>query len=133
MNYEQPINATLKKTSGFVVYSKGNKKEIKKDDANFSILLNKLLNLFDGTRIMPAFGVSLHEETQSALNSGNWLEIKFDTEQAVNGLPFAGLLIRLDNCYGVNLIRNYNGNYSGRCIYIEFENQTNLASLIENI
>ncbi len=92
-----------------------------KEDVNFDKIKTALLQSFDTARLMPAFGVSLHNETLKALKSGKWIKLTFDTQMTLMQLPFDELLINLDDVSGSNLIRKYNGKYDGRCIYIDFD------------
>lgn len=84
---------------------------------------DKILGTFQDTIFnayeMPAFGVSLHDETIEALKSGLWLEFHFAEEQEHNGMNFSSILINVSpEDMGFNLIRQYEGRYEGRCYYL---------------
>lgn len=133
MNYEQKINDNIKNASSIVIYSNGKKAEFARGQEKFNLLLNNILSTFETAHIMPAFGVSLHAETLAERQNGSWVEIKFDGVQIANELPFSALLFRLDNCYGINLIRLNDGEYSGRCIYLDFGEQKDLSAILKDV
>ena len=123
------INA-IEHISCFEIYENGNIKSIKKENDKFEKLTNNIEELFNISRLEPAFGVSLDDETKKALNEDSWLKIKFDKQMIVNDLPFESLLIKLeDNVFGTNLIRENNKDYFGRCIYLLFEEAKNLKAI----
>lgn len=130
MNYEQKINDILKTASSIVIYRDGKRQIFAAGQAGFSNILSKILASFENSRIMPAFGVSLHDETLKAMQTGAWVEVGFSTQQELNDLPFTSLLFRLDNAFGINLIRQHEGQYSGRCIYLDFDAQIDLSKIL---
>lgn len=98
--------------------------------------IQKLLSqALSGSRDMPAFGVSLHNETIKAMQSGIWLELNFSETTEFDEMPFDSILIHIEkDTGGVNLIRKFEGLYDGRCFYLDLENNFNelydyLASL----
>ena len=93
--------------------------------------ISKLKDLFLYSRLMPAFPVSLHNETLDALRQGQWLKLSFTCRQNVNGLLFDGLLFQLNVTAGINLIREYEGKYEGRCLFLDFDETENLQNLIK--
>ena len=120
----------MKNIESFNIYKNGTKQKINKNNKNFELITEKLAEIFSQARIMPAFGVSLHNDTIQALQNNIWLEINFNTEQTLNDLPFSSLLFKLEKTYGINLIRKYNNSYSGRCIYLDFMQQMDLTNII---
>lgn len=126
---ENPMVQILESVKKIEVFENGEIKAL--NEENLENLLAKLKDLFSGARLMPAFGVSLHQETLDALNAGQWLKISFSHEQNVNGLLFDALVFQLSQSAGLNLIREYNGKYEGRCIYLDFDAETNLKDLIK--
>lgn len=126
---ENQLLGALENISKIEIVEYGTFKDLK--NIRFESTLLKLKNLFSSARLMPAFGVSLHQETLDALNAGQWLKISFSHEQNVNGLLFDALVFQLSQSAGLNLIREYNGKYEGRCIYLDFDEETNLKDLIK--
>ena len=105
-------------------YNDGKIRSIAKDDAGFDNIIDELSEIFDGCKEMPAFGVSLHNDTVNALKYGVWIELLFDKVHIHNGMQYERLLINLiDGSYGFNIIRYYDGKYEGRCFYIDLNNQ----------
>ncbi len=114
----------------YTIHLNGKIKKIDKNNKDFQDLTQNLENLFLNARVMPAFGVSLHDDTLLALETDTWLEINFENEQKINDLPFSSLLIKLEESYGTNLIRKYNNRYDGRCIYLDFMEKVDLTKVI---
>ena len=101
------------------------------ENQSFEATIKKLINLFQSARLMPAFSVSLHNETIDALKEGKWLKLTFLHQQNVNGLLFDSLIFQLVEVSGINLIRQYEGKYEGRCLYLDFDESINLEELIK--
>jgi len=120
----------LKKLKVLVFLSMVNKRVIANSD-EFHKIKNNLLLIFSNSRLMPAFGVSLHKETLNELKSGAWLQINFSQPQTKNGLPFNALLFKLEETKGFNLIRLFDGKYEGRCLFLDLDQQTNLKDIVE--
>ena len=101
------------------------------ENQSFEATIKNLINLFQSARLMPAFSVSLHNETIDALKEGKWLKLTFLHQQNVNGLLFDSLIFQLVEVSGINLIRQYEGKYEGRCLYLDFDESINLEELIK--
>jgi len=117
------------------VYDNGDKFEILQSDVYNKIIV-ELEDIFINSREMPAFGVSLHEETLESLKNGVWLELEFDDEYNHNGMPYSKLLMQIEPWVtGVNLIRYNKGYYEGRCFYLDLcgKDTTNLYNVLKNI
>lgn len=97
-----------------VIYKNG--EEIKADKMLLEPKLQKLtLNAY----FSPAFGVSLHEMTMEGLKKGYWIEFQFNDQHVFAGMPFSKLLIEIKpDMYGFNIIRFNDGEYAGRCFYL---------------
>lgn len=115
---------------GFRVIKGGECVEIIKGEKDFNALVLKIKQLFSSSRLMPAFGVSLHKETLNAMQEGDWLEIIFSNEQEKNGLKFSKLLFKLEITGGVNLIRFNQNKYEGRCLFLDFDDLIDLKQLL---
>ena len=110
----------LKEEIMFSAYNNGNQIEMTEEDvSNFDALFSAALK---DCNPMPAYGVSLHDETMKAIQEGIWIRFEFDEELTVNELPFDELLINITkDMYGFNIIRGNDGVYEGRCFYINLE------------
>jgi len=134
MVYEKLENEmlnNLQQIKSIKIYTNGDVKTISKDEKIFLEINNKLKDLFSNSRIMPAFGVSLDENVKQEIQTDNWIELEYSQTQTLNGLSFDKLLFRLEECYGFNLIRNFNNSYNGRCIFIDLDKLTDLNELVD--
>ena len=129
-DYSSTMLDCLNYVNNFYIFENGKKKEINKTNKDYFKILTRLEQLFSTSLVMPAFGVSLHNETIEEIKKDYWLQINFSEELVKNGLNFNSLLFKLEETSGVNLIRNYNNLYEGRCIYLNLDEETNLKNLI---
>lgn len=101
------------------VYKDGLKTEFEKGSDEFSEILLSLKSITTGAREMPAYGVSLHEETIKEMQSGYWIELNFDKTKTHNEMPFDSLLIKVEKEWlGFDIIRGQKGVYEGRCFHL---------------
>ncbi len=128
---ENNLVDVIQKIESFEVFKQGNRELIDQKDNRFIFMKKKLLDLFSSSRLMPAFGVSLHNETMQEIESGVWLKVNFNKEIVKNGLPFASLLFKLEEVQGFNLIRLYKGKFDGRCLYLDLDQAYDLSSIIK--
>lgn len=131
VNDNDNIKEAIKQIESFVVYQDGKQTFIDKSNKDFSKFIERIEDCFSFSRIMPAFGVSLHDLTVEDMKKGDWLKINFSNTQTINELPFEALLFRLDECYGINLIRQTEGKFQGRCIYLDLNEKTDLKKIVE--
>lgn len=83
----------------------------------------------------PALGVIFPELYDEMLKDGYFLVFKFDGYYEFNGLGFNELTIKVDKDYhGFNVYRGIDGEYRGRCFYINTENtSTKLYEVLNEI
>ena len=82
-------------------------------------------DMLNDSHTMPAFGVSIHTETLSAIKTGVWLKLQYNGTQDVDGMMFDELLIQINPDFtGFNIIRGNRGIYEGRCFYIDLIGNT---------
>ena len=129
--YSNSLIDCIEQIESIEILNNGQVKTLNKHSKGFEIVCDNLYQLFSTSRVEPAFGVSLHEETIKEMKTGDWLQINFKNQQIKNNLPFDKLLFKLDETYGFNLIRSYKNRYDGRCIYLFLEDLTDLKSLVE--
>ena len=117
------------------VITNGNGQTFKNGSEEYIDIMNALNSIAEGRRDMPAFGVSLDNETKEAKKSGMWIELNYDTTIMYNEMPFDALLIEVvEEHSGFNLIRKNNGKYDGRCFYLNLEgNMQKLYNIISEI
>jgi len=128
-NIDLELIKLLEHIESMNVYQDGKMEHFRINELKFSTFIGKFVDIFRRARVMPAFGVSLHDDTMNALQYGEWIEINFDQELAINGLPFDSLLFRVEKTTGVNLIRKYQDKYDGRAIYIDFDEEIDFTEL----
>ena len=128
-NYFMTMYNTLEHLESIELIQNG--KIHKLSQQEFQQTFARLQDLFGEARVMPAFGVSIHEETVNAMQDGEWLKLNYNAEMDKEGLLFTSLLFRLEECQGFNLIRLYGERYDGRCIYLDLPQTTDLKQLIK--
>lgn len=90
------------------------------NSAEFDEILSQMDIMLTGSHEMPAFGVSLDNETKDAMKKGVWLKLIYDKTFVHNEMPFDSLLIQIEKDWtGFNIYRGNNGIYEGRCFYID--------------
>ena len=129
-NNQDSMVDTLKNINYVTITDNGEKKTIEKNDKDFKKVIGGLEKIYNKGFLMPAFGVSLHDETIKAMEEGVWLELSYLSEQVKNGLPFTSLLIKIEDGYGFNIIRKYGGRFEGRCLYLSLDRETHLEDIL---
>ena len=123
-NYFMTMYNTLEHLESIELIQNGTSHKLSKQE--FQQTFARLQDLFGEARVMPAFGVSIHEDTINAMQDGEWLKLNYNAEMDKEGLLFTSLLFRLEKCQGFNLIRLYGERYDGRCIYLDLPQTTDL-------
>ena len=108
------------------IINNGKVRMMKPDNKYFAKTVNNLKKVFSCARLLPALGVSLHDDTIVALRQGRWLKVYFSKEMEKNGLPFENILLPLEQVSGTNIIREYHDRYDGRCLYVDFDQEIDL-------
>ncbi len=121
----------LKNMCSVEIFENGNRKTINKGSKEFLSIYQNLKAVFLNGYLTPALGVSIHTETTRAMKEGDWIKLNFSPAQQKGDLPFDALVFRLENCYGFNLIRQNGGQLSGRCLYFNLNNETDLKDIIK--
>jgi len=127
-NYFMTMYNTLEHLESIELIQNGTSHKLNQQE--FQQTFARLQDLFGEARVMPAFGVSIHEDTLNAMQDGEWLKLNYNAEMDKEGLLFTSLLFRLEECQGFNLIRLYGERYDGRCIYLDLPQTTDLKQLI---
>lgn len=135
INKNESVVSVFENTINIVVYHNGNKHLYFKGDDKFEKIYKSLIETTNLSHNMPAFGVSLHDETINALKTGTWVELVFDSEKSFNDMPFDTLLFKVEaEDSGFNLIRKFDGKYEGRCFYLSLDdNMNNLKNTIDSV
>ncbi len=108
------------------VYKDGNRVAYMPQQTPFQRIVAEWSALCKNAREMPAYGVSLHTETQTAMQSGVWLEFCFDGKKSHNQMPFQNLLVEVNPQFsGFNVVRyTAERGYDGRCFYVNLVDKT---------
>ena len=116
----------FKSISTITILNSGQKLSFFKGDDKFELIFSELISITNNSHDMPAFAVSLHDETIKELATGIWVELGFNETQTFREMPFDTLLFSLkENNTGLNLIRKHNGKYEGRCFYLNLNKNFN--------
>ena len=119
------------------LYNEGAVSALESGSEPFEKIVYEWKAMISGAHEMPAFGVSLNNETLKALKKGLWVEFAFDCVYGSNGMPYEKLLIHVEkNNQGFNIIRyNSDYGYNGRCFYYDLvdKNMSNFHNLIANL
>ncbi len=123
----------FEETDSITIFKDGKEKTFPNTSSEFDDLLTKFMDMIYDSYEMPAFGVSIHEHTMQALQSGFWIKFNFKEQMRHNDMPFDALLVNImPNDKGFNLIREVDGKYEGRCFYLNLENDMqSLYDLVE--
>ena len=134
-NKNESVVSVFGNTINIVVYHNGNKHLFFKGDDKFEKIYKSLIETTNLSHDMPAFGVSLHDETNNELKTGTWVELVFEFENSFNDMPFDTLLFKVEaENSGFNLIRKFNGKYEGRCFYLSLaDNMSKLQKTIDSV
>ncbi len=103
------------------IYNDGSTVRLFPTQMGFKLVVNGFMSMLDGARQMPAFGVSLDNETRAEMNRGLWVEFDFGQKLYYSGMPFEKLLVRVVAEHtGFNIVRyNSENGYAGRCYYFD--------------
>ena len=77
INNENSLHNCLEFVENFEIFHAGKREKIDKTDNRFNRIFQNLENVFQYGLLMPAFGVSLHDETLKERENGDWLQINF--------------------------------------------------------
>ena len=118
------------------VYNDGDKSEYS-EGGEFELILKGWCDMLSGSREMPAFGVSLNDDTLAARDNGVWVEYDFDKVLRHGGMSFERLLVAVKPEFsGFNIVRyNAEGGYAGRCYFIDLagKNMSQFYDILVNL
>lgn len=101
------------------IYDNGSSMKLLPAQMGYKLVISGFKNLLANARQMPAFGVSLDNETREAMVEGLWVEFDFGKKLWYSQMSFEKLLVQVISTYSsFNVIRyNSNDGYSGRCYH----------------
>ena len=120
------LNECLNDICQINLYQRGEKKEIKLNKIQKMVVKNYFFAILKDAHILPSLGVSLHDETKKEMQSGEWVEILFSSEQTFDGMSFEGLVFKVEKTCGLNIIRILDGKYEGRNFYVMLNEEIDL-------
>lgn len=109
------------------IYNNGSTQKLLPAQMGYKLVINGFKNLLSDARQMPAFGVSLNNETRSAMEEGLWVEFDFGKKLWYSQMSFEKLLVQVVSSHsGFNIIRyNSADGYAGRCYYFALNGDMN--------
>ena len=125
------IEQAMEYLSQIEIIKNGDVTQIDCNTEQFNTLKESLMKIFSNGTLMPAFAVSLHEDVVQAMKSDTWIKLNFNKELNTSTLPYTSLLIKAEKTYAINLIRQYDEKYEGRCIHIALEHFTDFEKLTQ--
>ena len=118
------------------IYDNGSDIKLLPAQMGYKLVINAFKNLLEGGRQMPAFGVSLDNETRAAMREGLWVEFDFGKKLRYSEMSFEKLLVQVVSSYsGFNIIRyNADEGYHGRCYYFALDgNMSNFYDILKSV
>ena len=126
------LTSHFKNATSITITNSNKEFTFEKNSREFNLILESIFKITKNHHEMPAFSVALDQEIKTSKQSGLWLEMNFNKTQTHNELCFDSLIFEINENYsGLNLIRKTNDIYSGRCFYLNLEN--NMHELKNNI
>ena len=123
MPIDNQINDYFQYANEIIVYNNGNEISFLQDTDDFKAIIDELNSMCYDSHEMPAFSVSIDNETKTAMKNGVWIELVFDQLLVHNEMPFDRLLFQVNSDFsGFNIVRHYQDKYDGRCFYLNLEN-----------
>lgn len=126
------LTDSFKVANKMIVSFSGKDQVFERGNDKFEKVILALEKIVIDSHEMPAYGVSLDEETRKEKVNGIWIELLFDSPCKHDGMDFESLLLKVEKeNYAFNLIRKYNGKYEGRCFHLSLSSST--KSLFETL
>lgn len=121
MSIVMELNELIETSESINVYNDGEVTVYRQNETPYSKIVEGWVGLTKYSREMPAFGVSLNNETLNAMEAGLWVEFVFDKQYTHSNMTFEKLLVKVEKQWqGFNIIRyNSKGGYEGRCYFLD--------------
>ena len=115
------LNEIIALSEQINVYNNDKISIYKQNEAPYNQIVEGWQVLCENAREMPAFGVSLNNETLEARKVGLWVEFVFDKLHTHSNMTFEKLLLKVEKQWqGFNICRyNAECGYNGRCYYFD--------------
>ena len=121
MVFEMELNDIIATSQSIIVYNNNVITVYRPEETPYNKIVEGWKALCENSHEMPAFGVSLNNETLEAIGSGLWVEFVFDKQYSHNSMTFEKLLVKVEKeWHGFNIVRyNAQGGYYGRCYFFD--------------
>ena len=131
------LNDIIASSESINVYDDGRMTTYRQNETPYNQIVEGWKDLTENAREMPAFGVSLNNETMQAMKVGLWVEFVFDKEYNHSSMTFEKLLVKVEKGFqGFNIMRyNAQAGYSGRCYFFDLvgKNMSNFYEILSNL
>lgn len=120
---EMTVQEIFDEVQQIAIYHDGSTVNLLPAQMGYKLIINGFKNLLANARQMPAFGVSLDNETRNAMGEGLWVEFDFGKKLWYSQMSFERLLVQIiSSNSGFNIIRyNAGDGYAGRCYYFALD------------
>ena len=137
MIIETELNEIISSSETINVYNDGVVTSYRQGETSYNQIVEGWKELCENAREMPAFGVSLNNETIEARGVGLWVEFVFDLPHTHSNMTFEKLLLKVEKQWqGFNIVRyNSQGGYSGRCFFLDLAggNMSQFYDILANL
>ena len=115
------LNEIIASSEYINVYNNGDVIAYKQNETPYNKIVEGWTVLCENARQMPAFGVSLNNETIEAKKVGLWVEFVFDKKYSHSKMTFEKLLVKVEKgWHGFNIVRfDSQSGYNGRCYFLD--------------
>ena len=131
------LNDIIATSESINVYNNGKVTVYRQDDEHYNQIVEGWIFLTENSREMPAFGVSLNDETLEARSSGLWVEFVFTKQHTHSSMTFEKLLVKVERQWqGFNIVRyNAQYGYGGRCYFFDLvgKDMSNFYDILRNL
>lgn len=124
MRFESLADA-FNSSSKMIVSFDGVDFSFEKGSDKYEVVMTAINQTIKDSHEMPAYCVSLDEETRKERKTGVWVELIYDSHSKHEGMDFESLLFKVEeDDYAISFIRKYNGKYEGRCFHLSLAGST---------
>lgn len=131
------LNEIIASSESINVYNDGKVSVYRQNETPYNEIVEGWTSLCANAREMPAFGVSLNNETIEARKAGLWVEFAFDKQHTHSSMTFEKLLVKVERQWqGFNIVRYSSANgYSGRCYFFDLagDNMSQFYDILVNL
>ena len=131
------LNEIVESSESINVYNDGEVAVYRQGELPYKQIVESWTVLCENAHEMPAFGVSLNNETIKAKEIGLWVEFVFDKQYSHNNMSFEKLLVKVEKEWqGFNIVRyNARDGYNGRCFFLDLggKNMSEFYNILANL